>query len=382
MEQSRIQILKSLVDVILFIALFASFLVLYFVNETNDYLKASTTFASRTEEVDEYRLPVLIICLQPSYKPSIYGNDPPDLTYIFRKEELKNEERLADFLESANYKLNKDFQIDLIMLDDDNNKTAKHKLEYGQKVMDNFQIDVYHIQTMNLGVCYVIESGEIVNTQRQFEVFIKDLNSNNDDKLSNLNLFIGSPETWYGIIALSWPYFELERLRFSFDIQNTYHWMDMSVTNKSYLNGHKSVEECIENLMATNDVCKKCTPFFFSFKNKMTTCQSYEDYHCWFNWSFFITKNYMNFKKCMKPTKTTLYKAKPVSVGEKALNRSEITLLFTYQSDEIKIEEETLLMGTSSYIGSVGGSLGLFLGFSFFSSLSYFFGKLISIFMP
>ena len=90
----------------------------------------------------------------------------------------------------------------------------------------------------------------------------------------------------------------------------------------------------------------------------------------------------MNYKKCMKPTKTTLYKAKPVSVGEKALNRSEITLLFTYQSDEIKIEEETLLMGTSSYIGSVGGSLGLFLGFSFFSSLSYFFGKLFSIVMP
>ena len=224
MEQAKIQVLKSLVDVILFIALFISFLVLYFVNETNDYLKASTTFASRTQEVDEYRLPVLFICLEPSYKPSIYGNGPADLGYIFKKEELKKEEeRLADFLMSATHKLNKDFQIELIMFDDDSNITAKHKLEDGQKVMDNFTIDVYHIQTMNLGVCYVIESGEIVRARRQFEVIIKDLNSNNGNKLSNLNLFIASHETWYGIIALSWPYFELGRLSFSFDIQNTYH---------------------------------------------------------------------------------------------------------------------------------------------------------------
>ena len=84
----------------------------------------------------------------------------------------------------------------------------------------------------------------------------------------------------------------------------------------------------------------------------------------------------------MKPLDTTLYKAKQRVIGEYASNQSEIILLFNYQSDEIKIEEETLMMGTSSYIGSVGGSLGLFLGFSFFSSLSYFFGKLLKIFMP
>ena len=84
----------------------------------------------------------------------------------------------------------------------------------------------------------------------------------------------------------------------------------------------------------------------------------------------------------MKPMDTTLYKAKPVPM-KSASNQSKIVnLMFSYQYDEIKIEEETLMLGTSSYIGSVGGSLGLFLGFSFFSKLSYFFGKLLKIFMP
>ena len=82
----------------------------------------------------------------------------------------------------------------------------------------------------------------------------------------------------------------------------------------------------------------------------------------------------------MNPKKTNLYKAKSFPMDKMSNQGNIVELLFTYSSDEIKIEEETLMMGTSSYIGSVGGSLGLFLGFSFFSSLSYFFGKLMSIF--
>ena len=382
MEQRRIQLMQSAVNVILFIGLFTSFLVLYFINETNDYLKGSTTFASRTEEVDEYRLPVLVICSEPIFKPSIFGNGSRDITSYFHKEDVTKEGRFTDFLKSANYNLDEDFQIEFIMMDDNNNKTAfKHSLEDGQNIMENFEINVYHIQTLSYGLCYVIESEEIISSERAFDVIVKDLNSNNLNKLSELKLFIASPETWYGIIALSWPYFELEMHSFGFDTQNTKHWMDMSVTSKSYLNGHKSVNECIENWMATNHVCKKCSPFFFSFINKMTTCQSYEDNSCWYDWSFYNAKNYKKYKKCMKPTKATLYNAKH-NTFERASNQSEIVLMFTYQSDEIKIEEETLMMGTSSYIGSVGGSLGLFLGFSFFSSLSYFFGKLLKIFIP
>ena len=84
----------------------------------------------------------------------------------------------------------------------------------------------------------------------------------------------------------------------------------------------------------------------------------------------------------MKPMKTTFYKANSKSLEKVFIQNNTVKLLFTFSSDEIKIEEETLMIGTSSYIGSVGGSLGLFLGFSFFSSLSYFFGKLFSIVMP
>ena len=69
--------------------------------------------------------------------------------------------------------------------------------------------------------------------------------------------------------------------------------------------------------------------------------------------------------------KTTIYNAKLQSaVGKALIQNNTVDLLLAYSSDEINIEEETLMIGTSSYIGSVGGSLGLFLGFSCFTYLS------------
>ena len=142
MDQTRNLVLKSLVNGILFITLFISFLVLYFVNETNEYLKGSTTFASRTEEVDKFNLPVLVICFEPSYKPSIYGNlsvEFSSLWKFFYKEDLiKEEDKLADFLKAASYKLSEDIQIEFNITD--GNKTVKYDLEDGQKVTDTFQI--------------------------------------------------------------------------------------------------------------------------------------------------------------------------------------------------------------------------------------------------
>ena len=135
-------------------------------------------------------------------------------------------------------------------------------------------------------------------------MFLKNLNSENGDKLSKVNLFIAARETWYGITSKTWPYFELEKHSFSFNTQMNY-WMDMSVTSLSYQNGHISVEDCLENWMSTNDVCKKCSPVFLSLKTNKPSCQSIEEYKCWYPWVFY-EKNSNNYKRCLKPKKTTI----------------------------------------------------------------------------
>ena len=346
----------------------------YFINETNEYLKGSTTFASRTEKVDKFNLPVLVICFEPNYKPSIYGNGSTDFSYLFDKDVLK-EMNLIDMLQSASYKLKEDVKIELEITD--GNVTQRFVLEDGKKQLDNFQINSYKIYTYMHGSCYVIENTKEVGPWVTFDLFVKDLNSENGDKLSNINVFVASPETWYGIITLSWPFFDLKQQSLYF---NKLYWIDMKVTNISYQNGYKSIENCIENLMATHNGCKKCSPFFFFSKSKkLMSCQSIKDNKCWYYWSFY-GKNYNEYKRCLKPRQTTLYNAESKPLKKSSPRRETVELTFTYSSDQIKIEEETLIIGTSSYIGSVGGSLGLFLGFSVFTYLSCFIDKLFQFF--
>ena len=82
----------------------------------------------------------------------------------------------------------------------------------------------------------------------------------------------------------------------------------------------------------------------------------------------------------MKPMETTLFNAKPKTLQKISDQSDTVEFDFGYSSDQIKIEEEALMIGTSSYIGSVGGSLGLFLGFSVFTYLSYCIDKLFEFF--
>ena len=172
MEQTRSELLKNVLKVILILALFTSFLVFYFIKETSEYLKGSTTFASRTEEVDKFNLPVLVICFEPSYKPSIYGNGSADFSYLFNKEDvIKEEEKLADILQSASYRLNEDVQIELVVTDD--NTTDNYLLKDGQNQMKDFQIDVYKVYTLSLGSCYVIENTKKVSPWASFACVCK-----------------------------------------------------------------------------------------------------------------------------------------------------------------------------------------------------------------
>ena len=61
-KPSKLQVFK----VILFMTLFILFSVFYFINQTTEFMKGSTTFASRTEEVDKFSIPVLVFLFQTS----------------------------------------------------------------------------------------------------------------------------------------------------------------------------------------------------------------------------------------------------------------------------------------------------------------------------
>ena len=100
MEWTKRNRLKSFfLKVLFFLFLSILFFVFYFFNQTKEFLKGSTTFTSRAEEVEHFDMSVLILCFQPRYSLSSYlQKDDHSL--------------MTEFLESANYKLGDDITID------------------------------------------------------------------------------------------------------------------------------------------------------------------------------------------------------------------------------------------------------------------------------
>ena len=85
------------------------------------------------------------------------------------------------------------------------------------------------------------------------------------------------------------------------------------------------------------------------------------------------------FPKCPKPCKMITYKDNQLELREPILLKTGQTLAnFELVMNSIrKIEKEALVYDTNDAIGAIGGSLGLFLGFSFFDVISKFLDNLI-----
>ena len=89
------------------------------------------------------------------------------------------------------------------------------------------------------------------------------------------------------------------------------------------------------------------------------------------------------FPKCLKPCKMITYKDNQLELREPILLKTGQTLAnFELVMNNIrKIEREVLVYDTNDVIGAIGGSLGLFLGFSFFDVISKCLDNLIMRFV-
>ena len=112
----------------------------------------------------------------------------------------------------------------------------------------------------------------------------------------------------------------------------------------------------------------------FQYVNKsrsLKNCYNIEDEICnggpkvW-------NKLFEEFPKCLNPCKILTYKDSQLELREPMYLKTGQTLAnFELIMNSIrKIEKQVLVYDTTDLIGAIGGSLGLFLGFSFFDVIS------------
>ena len=153
--------------------------------------------------------------------------------------------------------------------------------------------------------------------------------------------------------------------------------------------GYVSQQQCLVNMFINEQFLPcpvKCIPIQmkgYTYVNKSKSipiCAKLEDEIC--NGGPKVgTKQHNEFPKCLKPCKMITYKDSQLELKEPTFLKTGQTLAnFELIMNNLrKVEKEALVYDTHDVIGAIGGSLGLFLGFSFFDVISKCLDNLISL---
>ena len=106
-------------------------------------------------------------------------------------------------------------------------------------------------------------------------------------------------------------------------------------------------------------------------KKTMPLCQKTKSHSY-----YFYEKLEESATKCPKMCTTLTYHGSVIHGSGSSNNPRDIVIYFWFASNETQINQEYLVFDTIGLIGSIGGNLGLFIGFSFHEA----FVKLISSF--
>ena len=106
-------------------------------------------------------------------------------------------------------------------------------------------------------------------------------------------------------------------------------------------------------------------------------CMTYQEMQCMHKNGLYEPKIEANLGRCLRPTSAMSYKTEVKA--SRPLDYDYIGVWFKYSTGQLNVKEEIPILGLATFIGSIGGSLGLFLGFSCYDYFSKLIKKLTSI---
>ena len=122
-----------------------------------------------------------------------------------------------------------------------------------------------------------------------------------------------------------------------------------------------------------------CLPIDFSTiqklskKESLSICDAPVDY-----WLWYVFKDWIDFAQsiCSKSCDILNYSGVSKTVVGYIQNERKIWIEFSIKSNNLETHKEYLVYSVNDVIGSVGGTLGLFIGFSFVDLLKRFINSL------
>ena len=374
MVLNKKECLKITFTLVVYLILLGLFIEFFFIDQISDYLKGRFTVSSRNEEADTLEFPTITLCMYPATKTSVgikYGFEK--FNDKFNKEVPSS--TLAERLDELSYTLHQDFQL----------INAGREFKVGLNIansfivdpgeqVDLFTFDLQPLKTYHYGTCYKL--------QPQFEVtkfptrisFIVALNSTMlkpEDLPKSVILHFTSNETWIGLADNVWP--QVKPLTKTINFRKEFTQIKLSVNEQRFQEGVEDNQACLKNLLLKQNCTKHCNVLSFAGED-FPTCQTVKELNCMWNNSILASTEYMDCYKSKLVTTFSLQQRieNPLNKGTDDYS----TEIYIGMWSKIKqTQEEVPLMTEQDLIGSVGGSMGLFFGFSISASLFFWLKK-------
>ena len=331
------------------------------------FMKGRTTITSRVEDVNSVEFPTITICLNPATKLSVakkYGFESHNDKFY---RDVPNR-TLPQVFNEISYGFHEDYTI--------RNYNGK-KIHLGLNEIDAYwssvkmQFQVEALTTYTSGTCIKLEPRfEMISQSYRLRLsFELSPSIGMEDKIDSVLLIFTSNRSWINIPGGNWPQYKPLKARVAFVKEYTH--LDLQPEEEYFKDGKDGSADCLKELVERHNCSYPC---WITTIPGVPFCQTVKEYNCVENiWG---TKDFID---CFMTKKATYYSL--IDRIENSYHKDKNTLktdvFIGIKSMKKVIKEEVFVLTLQDLIGSVGGSLGLFFGFSFsaliFSCLNKFF---------
>ena len=336
------------------------------IDQMSDFIKGRTTVTSRIEEVKSLEPPTVTVCFYPPYKQSklieLGITNPYDKAFNTSFEERIN---------SMSYSLGQDLSMNLTLSLGYDFASSR---SWTVPTETDSSFNMQPVISLQHGKCYKFKPNfNITSNGFGLKMTISTNSTIDQGDIPSISIFyLTSSNTWQGLTSGDWPQFTPTKVELDITKGNGFMYVTKPV---EYLfdQGVDNSEECWKKHLMKSNCTVKCVTVSVTDLPMCKTQEERNCFHAFANrpldlWTFCNLKKYA----LTYPGELTLQPPNPKLGIDKST-----TIHFRIFSLRKMIKEEILVISLPDLIGSLGGSLGMFFGFSISAYVFYLLDKLI-----
>ena len=376
--------MASTLNKILYLTLFTLYVIFYLHGQVTEFINGGTTFTRTFAKIEDgLTAPTIILC-PPGAKRNVaekYGYAPLilDIYYDINETWTKFNKTPLQVAEEMSFLLDQDFDLDISFY---LAKTYPLHLGLNNHIKDG-SIFVKFILTSS-GLCYLIQPNYLLKKSDspwfalKIELKPSYLLQNQPDL--PVQFYFATNNTWQGIHLLSWQYLSVPKISVPFEssIETLVEIMPSLV---QFQNGVNDVHQCMMDLLTKAN----CSQLCYSVINSLISdfgwpdCKTYEEMQCNQETGVYDPIIEADLGLCLRPAEAMIFIVQDVTSRLSVTDDNSIVVWFKYSTGQLEVKEEIPILGFATFIGSVGGSLGLFLGFSCYDYISRLIKRVTSL---